>query len=80
MNAGRYVNKKLSDQPCEGERFGAEGLPIRCDDTPVFQLMHSNGRALHICEYHIQLYWNLWPPFRNAVRDIWPVNKDGPLR
>jgi hypothetical protein len=75
MNTGRYVSKKLSERACEGERFGAEGFPIECEETPVFELMHSSGRSFHICEYHIEFYWNAWPPFREAVRDIWPVSR-----
>jgi hypothetical protein len=77
MSANLYISRRVSDRACEGERFGGDGLPVRCEDTPVFELLHSNGRALHICEYHIQFYWNAWPPFRNAVRDIWPVVKIG---
>jgi hypothetical protein len=73
MSASRYLSKKVSQRACEGERFGEEGFPIRCEDTPVFDLLHSNGRSLHVCEYRLQFYWNAWPPFRNAARDIWPV-------
>jgi hypothetical protein len=75
MNTSRYVSKKLSEKACEGERIGAEGFPIKWEETPVFELMHSNGRGLPICEYHIEFYWNAWPPFCDAVRDIWPVQK-----
>ena len=24
-------------------------------------------------EYHIQFYWNAWPPYREAMRDLWSV-------
>jgi hypothetical protein len=75
MDTGRYISRKVSEKTCEGERFGADGFPVKCEETPAFELMHSNGCALHICEYHIQFYWNGWPPFRNAVRDIWPVKQ-----
>ena len=78
MTSGHYVSQKLSDQACEGERFGAEGFPIECTDTPVFELVHSNGRSLHVCEYHIEVYWNVWRSFRDAVRDIWPVGQKRP--
>jgi len=54
MSTGRYISRRVSETACEGERFGADGFPIKCEDTPVFELMHSNGHALHICEYHIQ--------------------------
>lgn len=75
MTTGRYTSRKVSERHCQGERFGDEGPPIKCEDTPVFELMNSSGSALHICEYHIEFYWNAWLPFRNAVRDIWPVEK-----
>lgn len=75
MSSGGYVAKKLSNRGCEGERFGAEGVPIQCNDTPVFELVHSNGKSLHVCEYHIEVYWNTWLSFRDAVRDIWPVEQ-----
>jgi hypothetical protein len=75
MNTGRYISSKMSDKPYEGERFADDGFPIKCEDAPVFELMHSNGRSVRFCEYHIQYHWNAWPPFRNAVRDIWPVEK-----
>ena len=71
--SAHYVSKQISDHECEGERFGTDGFPMQCNDTPVFELAHSNGKSLHICEYHIQFYWNAWPPFREAVRDLWPV-------
>ena len=38
MNAARYISESLSNQQCEGERFGAEGFAIHCEDTPVFEL------------------------------------------
>jgi len=75
MNMGQYISKKLSGKACEGEMFGAEGFRINCEETPEFELMHSSGRSLHICEYHIEVYWNVWQSFRDAVRDIWPVQK-----
>jgi hypothetical protein len=75
MAAERYTSKTLSSTRCQGERFGTDGFPQLCDGTPVWDLAHSNGRTLHICEYHIEFYWNAWPPFRDAVRDIWPVKR-----
>ncbi len=73
---GRYASLKVSGAPCEGERFGPDGFPLeRCEDAPVFELVHSSGRKLHLCEYHIEIYWNLWQSFRTAVRDIWPVKQ-----
>ncbi len=72
----KYTSLRVSDKPCEGERFGPDGIPQeRCEDTPVFELSHSSGRKLHVCEYHIEMYWNLWQSFRTAVRDIWPVKQ-----
>ena len=70
-----YTSKTLSDKTCQGERFGKDGFPQLCDDAPVWELLHSDGRTLHVCEYHIELYWNVWPPFREAVRGIWPVSQ-----
>ena len=75
MNSGHYVSKRLSNGECEGERFGPYGFPIVCSDTPVLELVHSNGKSVHICEYHIEFYWNAWPSFREAVRDVWPVEQ-----
>lgn len=71
----RYTSISISNQPCAGETFGADGFPERCKDTRVFELSHSNGKKLHLCEYHIECYWNVWLPFREAIRDIWPVRK-----
>lgn len=77
--AGKYTSIQIINAPCQGERFGPDGFPLeRCKDTPVFQLTHSSGRSLHLCEYHIEIYWNLWLPFRDAVRNVWPVQQ--PLR
>jgi len=75
MSSGHYASRRISNKQCESERFGADGFPSQCDDTPVFELVHSNGQSLHICEYHIEFYWNVWPPFRDAVRGIWPVKQ-----
>lgn len=77
MNTGRYTFRRVSEKACEGERFGADGLPVQCEDTPVFELIHSNGRSLNVCEYHIEFYWNAWTSFREAIRDIWPAGKIG---
>jgi hypothetical protein len=49
------------------------GFPQECDRDPVFELSHSSGRSFHLCEYHIECYWNFWTSFRDAIRDIWPV-------
>ena len=73
MTTNRYVSRQISDKPCQGERFGADGLPQSCGDTPVWKLVHSSGRSMFICEYHVELYWNIWLPFRDAVRDIWQM-------
>ena len=78
MSIGCYIESKPSNQPCEGKRFGADGFPGKCEDSPVFELVHANGKSFHICEYHIEFYWNAWPPFRDAVREIWPVRKPRP--
>ena len=77
MNTGRYTFRRVSEKACEGERFGADGLPVQCEDTPVFELIHSNGRSLNVCEYHIEFYRNALTSFREAVRDIWPAGKIG---
>jgi hypothetical protein len=69
----RYTSIELSEKPCNGETFASDGYPEKCKNTRVSELKHSNGRILHLCEYHIECYWNFWPPFRAAVRDIWPV-------
>ena len=37
-------------EKCEGERFGNEGFPIKCEDHPVFELVHSSGRSLHLAK------------------------------
>lgn len=51
----------------------AEELIRSCANDSVFELTHANGRTLHLCEYHIECYWNFWPTFRDAIRDLWPV-------
>jgi len=48
----RYTSSKVSDEACQGEKFAPDGFPYPCDDTRVFELSHSNGRKLYICEYH----------------------------
>lgn len=69
----RYTSLQVSNSSCEAQAFGPDGFPQKCDEMPVWALEHSSGRKFHICEYHLQCYWNFWLPFRNAVRDIWPV-------
>jgi hypothetical protein len=71
----RFIAITLCDKPCEGETFNAEGFPEKCKDARVFELSHSNGHKIHLCEYHIQCSWSFWPTFRDAVRDIWPVRQ-----
>jgi hypothetical protein len=36
----------------------------------VLELSHSNGHKLHLCEYHIQCYWNFWPTFQTHWNDF----------
>jgi len=72
---GRYTSLTVNDSPCEAQAFGADGFPKRCDGAPVWKLEHSNGGTFHICEYHIECYWNFWLSFREAVREIWPVKR-----
>lgn len=76
----RYTSIKASNRDCEGERFGPNGFRQRCEDKPVFKIHHANGQTLHICEYHVECYWNFWPTFREAIRDIWPVRQGARLR
>jgi len=57
----------VSNQPCAGETFGPEGFPDKYKNTYVFELLHSNGKKLHLCECHIECYWNFWPSFRDAI-------------
>jgi hypothetical protein len=71
----RYTSINVSNHSCAGETFGPDGFPERCKNTRVFELSHSNGQKLHLCEYHIECYWNFWPSFRDAVREIWPVRQ-----
>ena len=59
----RYTSSKVSDEACQGEKFAPDGIPYPCDDTRVFELLHSNGRKLYICEYHTECYWSFWRPF-----------------
>ena len=68
----KYKSIEPRETPCEGETFAPDGFPEKCKSTRVFALTHTNGRKLHLCEYHIECYWNIWPPFRDAIRDIWP--------
>jgi len=52
--ADRYTSKRLSKKACDGERFAKDGFPQACEETPVYELDHSNGRTLRVCEYHIE--------------------------
>lgn len=69
----KYTSIEISERPCSGETFASNGFPERCTNDSVFELTHANGRTLHLCEYHIECYWNFWPTFRDAIRDLWPV-------
>jgi hypothetical protein len=80
----QYVAVKPSERPCEGLAFDAAGFPEECAEVRVFELRHSNTKKIYLCEYHIQCYWNFWPTFRDAVRDVWrrrtsklPINDAG---
>jgi hypothetical protein len=74
MSSGnQYTSIAPTEKHCEGETFASDGYPEKCGNDRVFQLTHSTGRTLHLCEYHIECYWNFWPTFRAAIRDIWPV-------
>jgi hypothetical protein len=70
---GKFIGKKISTSVCTAQHFGLDGLPCQCDQDPVWELTHSNGRSFHICEYHIEVFWNVWLSFRSAVRDLWPI-------
>jgi len=69
----KYVAQKLSERDCAAQHFDAEGLPQHCSQKPVWELVHSAGQSFHICEYHIEVFWNTWSSFREAVRDVWPL-------
>ena len=69
---GRYVSRKSSDSGCEAKDVGRDGVAEECDRQPVWELEHSNGCHLHICEYHVECYRNYTPAFREAIREIWP--------
>ena len=67
--AGRYV----SNSEFTAQHFGEEGLPVKCGQTPVWELRHSSGQSIYLCEYHVECFWGVWTRFRDAVRDVWPV-------
>ena len=69
----KYIEKRISSAPCSTQNFGPDGLPCECNQSPVWELVHSSGTSFHACEYHIEVLWNVWLPFRSAVRDLWPV-------
>jgi hypothetical protein len=75
MSKGKYITKSASASDCAAQDFGPEGLPRRCDRKPVWELRHSEGRSFNVCEYHIEVFWNSWLGFREAVRDLWPVKR-----
>ena len=75
MGGGRYVAMRVSQQDCAAQHFDSDGLPRQCDQKPVWELVHSEGPSFHVCEYHIEALWNVWIGFRNAMQDLWPVNK-----
>jgi hypothetical protein len=68
----RYISIKVCNAECSAQHFGSDGLPCQCTETPVWELQHSSGRNVHLCEYHIECFWNMWLSFRDAVRGIWP--------
>jgi hypothetical protein len=71
--SGKYVAIRASEADCAAQHIGTEGLPTQCHQRPVWELTHANGQKFNLCEYHIECYWGMWLPFRDAVRDIWPV-------
>lgn len=72
----RYVAKRLSTSKCAAQDFDAGGLPCSCErNLPTWELVHSKGQSFHVCEYHIEVLWDTWLTFRNAVRDAWPVKR-----
>jgi hypothetical protein len=74
-NTEKYLTRKISQSDCAAQDFGRDGLPLQCDRKPVWELVHSEGRTFHVCEYHIEVFWNMWLGFRDAVRDVWPFAK-----
>ena len=73
--SGKYITKNISQSECTAQDFGADGLPCQCNREPVWELVHSDGRSFHVSEYHIEVCWNTWLGFRDAVRDLWPFAK-----
>jgi hypothetical protein len=74
-NAEKYIARRISPADCAAQDFGSDGLPRQCAQQPVWELVHSQGRSFHVCEYHIEVFWNVWLEFRDAVREVWPVSR-----
>jgi hypothetical protein len=70
-----YISMTVCESQCEGQDFAPDGFPKKCDRSPVWELSHSNGMHIRLCEYHIECYWSYWHQFRDAVRDVWPVRQ-----
>jgi hypothetical protein len=66
---------KVADEgtSCTAQHFGGDGLPTACMSGPVWALSHSNGEIVYFCEFHIECFWGMWLPFREAVREVWPT-------
>ncbi|MGA3125642.1 MAG: hypothetical protein ABSD13_02925 [Candidatus Korobacteraceae bacterium] len=68
-----YISMTVSNAQCSAQHFGSNGLPCQCNETPVWELLHSSGQSVQLCEYHIECFWNMWPGFREAIRGTWPI-------
>jgi hypothetical protein len=68
-----YLSAIRGNLPCSALNVDESGLASACDNTPVWELKHSRGQSVSLCEWHIEFYWNYIPAFRSAVRDVWPL-------
>ena len=62
---GKYIAIRVSQADCDAQHLA----------KPVWELVHSDGQSFHTCEFHIEILWDVWVEFREAVRDVWPIAK-----
>ena len=72
---GKYIAIRVSQADCDAQHLAKNGLPCLCERKPVWELVHSDGQSFHTCEFHIEILWDVWVEFREAVRDVWPIAK-----
>src|SRR5215472_5289443 len=66
---GRYVSKKLSEK--EGERFGAGGVPIKCEEDASFRADALQMDVVSTSVSSTSSSTGIKAAIRDWVRDMW---------